>query len=235
YGGTSRRWGKWVAGAVAGLLVVEGGIFANDALGVKGSAQPLQGPFLHDLVGISFDTGRNELPAYLQDGPHAADLNSVKDIYKPDNLDPLFWTQGRSLRVTWDAQDIKQLYRRWLSAVWHHPFLYLRHRWVLFSGLLGLGVDKVIYPYQWQVEPNSLGIVKANTILNKWAMDYLEVTRDSVFLRAWLYLLLTLVLALGSFVRLRSRETVLPLALSVYLYAFAYFFVTPTGAFRYIW
>src|SRR5262249_45371095 len=70
---------------------------------------------------------------------------------------------------------------------------------------------------------------------NKWAMDYLEVTRDSVFLRAWLYLLLTLVLALGSFVRLRSRETVLPLALSVYLYAFAYFFVTPTGAFRYIW
>ena len=235
----SRR-GKWVAGAVAGVLVVEAGVFSNDVLGVRGTVQPLQGPFLHDLVGMSFDTGNNELPGYLQSGPHASDLGSLREIYKPDNLDPLFWTKGRSLWVTSDPRDVKELYHRWLTAVSRHPILYLRHRWELFSGLLGLGVENVIYPFQWQVEPNSLGIVKTRGILNKWAMSYLELTKNTVFFRAWAYLLLTFLTGIASFRYLRfgylrSQDSVLCLAFSVYLYAFAYFFVTPTGAFRYIW
>jgi len=231
----SSRWKKPTAGAIAGVLVVWAGISSNNALGVKGSMLPFQGPFLHDLVGMSFDTGRNELPGYLQQGPHAADLNSLRQIYRPDNFDPLFWTKGRSIFQTRDPNEARELYWRWLDAVSHHPILYLRHRLVLFSGLLGIGVKDVIYPYQWQVEPNSLGITKTKGVLNKWAMLYLEVTRNSIFFRAWMYLLLTLLTVVASFRYRRARPTLLSLALSIYLYAFAYLFVTPTGAFRYIW
>jgi hypothetical protein len=231
----SSRWKGFAAGVLTGVLVVQAGISANNALGVNGTAAPLQGPLLHDLIGISFDTGRNELPRYLQHGPHATDPDSLRSIYVPDNLDPLFWTRDRSIWITRDPDELKELYVRWLQVVSHHPVLYLRHRLVLFSGLLGIGVRDVIYPFQWQVEPNSLGIIKTKGILNKWAMLYLEVTRNSIFFRAWVYLLLTLVIILASFRLLSSRSALLSLAFSTYLYAFAYLVVAPTGAFRYIW
>ncbi|HEY3445909.1 MAG TPA: hypothetical protein VGK67_06060 [Myxococcales bacterium] len=230
-------------GALLGGLALLGCIGGGSAL-VSGhltghqSQYPVQQILIHDLVAISVQTGKSELPLDIQKGqPFSPE--EFRQIYFPDSLVFLFCcdNSSRRLEMVRDSEHLAGLMRAWLRAVLDHPWYYVQHRLRMAGSLLGWGRDQVCYPFQRSVEGNLPGVRFHQTIYNSLVMRALTAVQDSFLFRGWIYLLLSLGLTIWAGVTWRQpgRVPLFILSSSALLYLLPYLPAATACDFRLIW
>lgn len=157
-----------------------------------------------DLAEISLAKGEDVIPPYIlrvSTGPVLEDLARVR--LREANFP--FWA------VVWPFPPKEyeaRLLPDWLSVVAANPGPYLRHRAHVFLVMLGVGVEKIYYPYHAKVDGNEFGF-KLNHITQERADSYtrgFERLASTVFYKPWLYLLLCIVALATACRRLRHKS-----------------------------
>ncbi|HET7786404.1 MAG TPA: hypothetical protein VFL36_10555 [Myxococcales bacterium] len=241
--------GAWVARPRRGrAFVLLAGVFCAGALAlasaaaaralVKGrAASPLQAQqfLLHDLVAISLAEHADYLPDYLHRGPAPVSVAQIRAKYRPESSDPLFFSEPPRLRPAAAPADVDDLRMHWARAVARHPIDYLLHRWELTRALAGLE-RQVCYPHHFQIDPNPFGIVLAQTVANRLAMDVLHAVDNSALFRGWIYVALLAAVVIVNLARAPApRWASTALAASGLSYFLPYVVFAPTCDFRYQW
>jgi len=184
--------------------------------------------WINDLIGLSVQTHETLLPATsLRPGVRWED---VVKAYRSEDIDTL----RPFVALTRDPQELHQLRHRWLSALGHHPYLYVVHRWNGFHQWIGLGTETVMNPYEDQMWANPWNFHFDAPIAFRHLYHYFYLWRDSFIFRGWVYLLCNFVLC-GWAWRLGRRGAVLWVSLSGLCYGMGYFFYGVSGDFRYLY
>jgi hypothetical protein len=206
----------------------------QDHLARGGRSYGFQYTLLYDLSAISVGSGENLLPSHSQRGPTIVTLSRLRQLYTPDNPDPLFFHDEPHLWGTSDPQQVRTTVVRWFGAVMHHPRIYLHHRLEILEGLLGL--HSIGYTFHHGIDPNTLGVSLTPSIWNQRAMRYLDSTAKSPLFRSWVYLML--IVAVVGWMAFRRRwlpPEVVALSASAFCYAIPYALISPSQDFRYLW
>jgi hypothetical protein len=226
-----RAWA--VAGGALLTLALQATVgLATRAVLDGGPTYPLQDCFVHDLVAISLASGRDELPAWEYHGTGTAPIEVQVRRYVPETVDTLVYAP-RGYRHFTDGVRASDLRLHWLDAVRRHPGTWLRHRWGIFSRLLGVEDSHLIF---WGgVDPNPLGVVLRPSALNHSVMAVLRALERTFLFRVWLWWAAGVV-ALGWAVRTgRATAGTWALVASGALYLIPFFVAAPSDDFRYAW
>lgn len=193
---------------------------------------------IHDLVGISIDLNQDLLPDYFSDGGSLLTPAELKKIYSPITVDPLFFGDSniRRLRFHNSANQFDLLTRRWEQTIPQHLHLYLEHRWTMFKAISGIGMKEVWYPFHTGIDPNPWGLKVRGGVLNRGVMVCLNMLKNSIFFRVWLYgLTIPGVMLLAVSIRKNHRAGVYAVGCSGAFNLLHYFFVGDAPDFRYSW
>jgi hypothetical protein len=122
-------------------------------------------------------------------------------------------------------------------VILRHPGIYLTQRMAIFKDQLGLGRKHVCLPYYPGIDPNQLGISVYASRLNHAVMRWLDLIKDSLLFRGWVYLLLlAALLVIAAFPPFRRHAVaVFALGSSGLLYALSYVFISTACDFRMYW
>jgi len=220
------------------LYMVAATMFVNRLLTGGRTMHASQQVMLHDLVGISVATNRVRLPSYENRGTRPLTVADLRNIYVPDDLQPLFWgdPQVARLSFSFEDEDYQSLRILWQKTVTANRKLYLAHRWNAFKGFLGIK-KRENYPFHAGIDSNPYGWTLHRSRLNVWVMRRLDEIRNSILFRNWFYLALTLLIVTASMVALRKRNLIPVYALgcSGLFYTLHYFFVATVPDFRLNW
>jgi hypothetical protein len=233
-----RRRRLWV-GAAAGLLLTIGiwaGIRAVNGWLTRDHPipPPEQALYIYDLIGLTGATGRIYVPDYILRQPEARSISWLVRLWYPHTLSAIFYDPG-NLQLTSDPEKLATLRAAWYRAVTAHPGVYLRHRLIMFSYLLGANTPVVHYPFHDGMVKNDLGLTFQRTPLNQAVMAGLHAVQNALFFRGWAYLVACLALGLGALLLRRVDGLGLALGASAFAYALPYVLICPTGDFRYLW
>jgi hypothetical protein len=231
------RWQLLGVGLALFALLGGAAVAINATLTAK-RLFPAQLVLLHDLAGMSLESDQLLFPASLRTHNGPLTLDAIRCSYSPDNGSLLFsGTRGgcpqRIVKIT-DAGRMADVQAAWWRAMLSRPRAYLAHRWRVFSGQLGLGRERVCYPFNAGDDPR-LGVAFAGPPLyqSALALHTAAAYRTPLF-RGWIYLVL-LAAAMTVVVWRRGPVPALVLAASGLCFGLAYLIVSPACAFRYNW
>ncbi len=216
--------------------------FVNKSLTKGVTSYPYQQIFIYDLAAISKERNEVLFPEYatksesfsIKNVSSEYNLRSVNNLIYGDRPNP---GDKPIILLSKNPNEIEQLKNSWLKSVYENPIIYLRHRWNVFTQLIGFTRNTVSNPYwedgfetnpqEFKVEPNTL---------NKVLMKYFHLFRKYFFFRGYFWLLLTFYFLYRSIKeRLNEEwELVFYLSASSILFTFAYFPTTPSTEFRYL-
>ena len=220
------------------LLLVIAAVGANRLLTKQGSPRVVQVILVHDLVGVSLETNRLDLPDYLVEALGSREVSALKPLYTPNDVVGLFCcdTEHRLLPIVGEADKFADLWAKWRSTIPHHLGAYFRHRTRVFESEMGIGRAAVCAPYWSGIDPNPWGFAVYSTPLNRRVMRILSEVSNSLLFRGWFWLALlsamTIAFSVGS---LPGRAAGLLIGLSGLLYVMANFFIGTTCDFRMHW
>lgn len=87
---------------------------------------------LFDLAAISIASDLDFIPDYNKTATY--DFGKIKERFQENAVDPYIYHESDNiLQVTRDPSNEEDLQKRWRQAIWHHPWAYLKHRFVTFS------------------------------------------------------------------------------------------------------
>jgi hypothetical protein len=231
------RWLRPLAGVALFALLTAGVLILNRALAIGGRLFPAQQLLIHDLAGISVESGRVRLPVWLRtEGP--VTLEALRCVYTPGNVSDLFSAKRGScpLRISkiFTAERLRVLRRDWLRTVAREPRAYLAHRWAVFREQFAIGTERVCVPLHVHRSPDDLGLQFAPTRLYEpLLMLHARAAYDSPLFRGWWYLMVLVAVLVMS-----VRASVVPaavLASSGLVYGLAYLIVGSACPFRLHW
>lgn len=153
----SDRSKKWI---IAGLLM-----FGMFMAGVETFNRTMSSPSnrgqhnkLYDLAGISINLGEAIFPEYIKQQT-TYDFERVKKLYNPNRVDDLTYSNGSPLFVTQDSEQLSELHKTWLKAMFSHPIAYLKHRWGIFYQQLTVSFLKKPSDIKGETSPRVLKIL----------------------------------------------------------------------------
>ncbi len=201
---------------------------------------PFQQIYLYDLAAISIARNEPIFPDYILKHENYS-FEKVRDEYNFRSVNSLIWgdrpSKGNPPILPWseEPEKIKALRAKWFEAVPNNFAVYIKHRWQIFSLLIGTSAPLPSNLYWEDFEANPKESKVEQNFINKILMGYFDITRKIVF-RSIIWLLPCLFLIYYSIKkRLRTNwETVFFLSSSGLLYALAYFPTTPSTEFRYV-
>jgi len=217
------------------LLAAQG---ANRSLTKPGSPPPVQQILVHDLVGVSLETDRLDLPDYLVDALGSREVSALRPLYSPNEVVPLFCcdTKIRRLPLVAEPDKLSRLWSKWRSTIPCYLGAYFRHRTRVFESEMGIGRAMVCAPYWNRIEENPWGLEFHATPLNRQVMSILSGVSNSLLFRGWFWVTLigavTIAFLLGSS---PGRSSGVLIGLSGLLYVAVNFFVGTTCDFRMHW
>ncbi|HUR97087.1 MAG TPA: hypothetical protein VMZ26_03355 [Pyrinomonadaceae bacterium] len=207
---------------------------------------PFQFVLLHDLAAISLANNEPQFPAYIGENKNFS-MERVRKNYRTTTVGELVYG-GESapgeppvLAVTDEPNKIADLRAVWTQQVMQSPGAYLRHRFGVFTELIGLGrsVSFQYWDLNFSRNPPEFPIERniAGTVLNGYFRLFRRPVMQTFFFRAFIW-----ILACGYFFYhgLRSRlrgdwAFVFVLSASSLRYIFSYFFTAPAADFRYVY
>ena len=236
------RFATAAISGVALLLVLSAAARLAHRLIVDRRLYPSQQILVHDLAGISMQTGRNQLPAFVQD-EIALSLEDIQRIYTPHTVVPLYWGDASTRRLPrytsiQNENDFSRLAGHWRGVVSRHPREYFAHRSQVARHLLALDRPRACLPFITGVSPNPFGASFQRNRLNAAVTARLERVQDSFLFRPGYYLIFgLLMLAALPFIARRYPLTPAGVALlaSAMLYGLPYYFIATTCDFRMVW
>jgi len=141
------------------------------------------------------------------------------------------WDSANPLRLSDNPHSVHVLTHLWLTKVCAHPVLYVRWRWSVLSALAGL--DPIVTtPYLEGISPNPAGITLHSTRYTKAELHFLHSIAQSLFFRAYLYVLLLILLFAWSIWKRRRPMGVA--ASSGLAFFFAFFVLSVNSEFRFV-
>gem|GEM_PF-3969692 len=107
---------------------------------------------LHDLAGISVESGHDVYPAFIRLNPKHS-LENLKRCYTPNVADPLYfdWSSAGFPDCSYARPLVvnRSLIPDWLEAIYHEPVAYLIHRLRVNRHFLQISVqENNIWPIQ---------------------------------------------------------------------------------------
>lgn len=197
---------------------------------------PVQIVLLYDLAAISKETGQSYFPDYVS-GYEGFSMQKVAANYNTEWVADLIYGPQPVLATTRQPELISELKAHWWSAVRSHPLIYLRHRWNVFTSLIGFNTEYVYKAFLPVDGYNPREFRHERGALNHSLNAYFFYFSRSILFRGFFWLLISVGLI---YFALRSRMrgdmgAVLALSASGFLYTAGYFFYTPSSEFRYIW
>jgi hypothetical protein len=196
-----------------------------------------------DIVGILVRTGDTGIiPSYWKKLNPSITPEALTAHFNPENIS----TIGTNLspfdlvQMTSDPSQLKELHDKWMEAIRTFPRAYLRHRWVVFNGLIRIGKKDSYYPFHLVRDAEIEGVKETGDrdlrVLLKY---YFWFFGNSFFFKGWFYLLVLLtVLALNLFVPepwTAEKTASIYSASSAFLYGCGYFFYAWNADFRYLY
>jgi hypothetical protein len=174
------------------LSAVTFGIYLTVAMALNSGVE--KGPgfsslALWDMAAISIRAGEDLLPPH-EPWPHGAPpIEQLKAHFRQEVNVPTLAALPR-LKPTYDRGLI---FQDWLDLIWCYPAEYLRHRTAVFTTLMGLGVEKIYYPFNAGILPNDLGItLKFLTLDQRWNwIATFNAIADWPLYRPWPYALIS--------------------------------------------
>ena len=144
-----------------------------------------------DLIGISHYSGENVLPpeSYAHNPIFARD--EIKRLYHPETLH-YSWMETVKGSDEPLLKKSETTFGLWMSAVWNHPFAYLRHRFRAFGKFLGISKRRVWYPFHGHIDANELGVSTELRPSAEWARDFLWDQATWLIYKMYVYYLLGL-------------------------------------------
>jgi hypothetical protein len=189
----------WQGAATAGLaLCLFGCAWALERSLVTQEDHLSQQYELHDVVGLSVDTGTNLLPEAYWGSDRKLTLEEMKATYDPIEPSSLYWPYGDQAhfelitnpRGTPPPERLAVLQGEWLRLLWRFRARLLSQRLLLMSHMFGLRPQYVCYDYITEMHPNPFGVALAHPRAQAWASKVLAHFRHGLLYRGWLYLLL---------------------------------------------
>ncbi|MFO1519194.1 MAG: hypothetical protein U1F57_05990 [bacterium] len=178
-------------------------------------AFPLQMVLIQDFIDLSLEKNQMLLPGLLQRQDAPLSFEEMKQT--PPSL--VF----KRLNLVYDAERFSKLKSEWTGEMLKNLGFYLNNRWNRYAAELSLS-GNVCFPFR---------NVSNGSWINDKALDVLNSLRNSLFFRAWVYLLLSILLFLYGW---RAQNLpIFSLTLSGILYGAHYFLVAPACEFRYLW
>jgi hypothetical protein len=233
---TARPRVRAAAAVAAGVVLTGASAFVVSlaAQAVTGGKPdyPLQQCFVHDLVGISAVSGRDEVPAWEYEGTGAAPIGVQIERRRPEYVDDLFFRESAYPMVT-DPGRVADLRAHWLDAVRRHPGTWLSNRWLLCRALFGFTEPHLTYFAG--IDPNPFGIRHPHSWPNPLVMRLLRIADHLLLFRAWVWALVLVVLVAHGAATGRATAATWALAASAVAYAAPLFEAAPSDDFRYVW
>lgn len=195
---------------------------------------PFQYTQVYDLVAISSKTGRNLLPAYINERVPLT-VDELKRVYVVGHNNGFFYGYTKDLvgvRAPTTA-DASALQTSWLSAIAQNPSEYFSHRWQNFLSLLRIGYSPAAYVAGPVVVPNEFGIkFESNIVTDRLNKE--PETHPWVFY-PWLYLTATLVSTIVLLIRRKHLTLALLITFSSLTFVSTHFFIAPASDYRYLY
>ena len=199
--------------------------------------------FLYDLAGIQVQVPEDIVPTELRTEQFTR--SALQAAFSPLRPDPLFFGASSQLRYAGQQDHVRAARDAWVNAVKTHPLEYLRHRWNLFSGMLGLS-GKACYIYHEGFDWNPWGLRLSNNFLHRSFYKYVVSGFDPVLfwysthigMALWFWLTLGILLALYTAYhrqKLRYTNEITALLSSSALFVAPYFLVSLACDYRYSW
>jgi len=206
---------------------------------------PIQTTLVHDLAGISVQTGHLLMPDYAQPG---LTLDEVRSRYVPRSGDPILFDGGRPrVPLTYDKTEEQGLKHLWLRSVLRYPRAYLQHRAATFLSLIDIDDPLDFQLYQPDTDGSMRRAYPGLSEINIANPDNaaLSLYRDQVMptllptpmFRGYAYDSAILLLLGVALLRRRGhRDTIIAaLATGALLHQAALFFASPAALFRYLY
>lgn len=191
---------------------------------------PFQYTQTYDLLAISVKTGKNLLPAYVNQRLDS-DSERLSSLYAAGGNNQLFYGP-RGNMLTLDASELNDLNRKWLAALRAYPMMYLEHRLDNFKELMRWGaVHVAVVAYPGSVS-NEYGFEFKGNEFSRWLSA--QTDRHAWEFFPWIYILALI----GSSVILICckwhRVVVLPLSLSAVAFVLPHIVLAPSSDYRYL-
>jgi hypothetical protein len=227
---------KAVLGAAVLIILVSISYFINTYHVEKEDPWGIVMPW--DLAAISVYRNQFEMPNYLviDEGDSPQDtFNKIKAHFHPHrnySLDPV-------IRTATSPQLAKQLKNDWYRIVCNNPGAYLYHRWIVSRHLFGF-FTKVYYASHNAIDENPYGfhLYRANSELYRRIVNRSAAFENTIFYKAWMFILISALIAGGiAFTGRYSAHVLLKssmlLAASAFFYALPLVVLAPCCDFRY--
>ena len=197
---------------------------------------PSQQVMLYDLAAISLARGESLFPRYISERENFS-LQLISERYNSGWVNQLIYAEPVPLIISVNAADISDLRASWRQAVAGNKLAYLKHRWNVFSTLLGFNTVDVWMSFNPSDGYNPREYRRPRGSVNRALTSYFFCFSNSLLFRGFFCFLIFAGLIYFS---LRSKirgdmEFVCVLSMSGLLYIVAYFFVTPSSEYRYLW
>jgi dolichol-phosphate mannosyltransferase len=208
-------------------------IFINNtiAYGALNTKKVYAGPkivMLHDLSGISKETGHNYFPPRVS---KEYNVNIIIKKYSPDDVGTILWGEGDNF--TFQNIDKTSLFHAWKNAISENPKIYLNIRLLHFKSLLRIDNTNIysIWTSVHRDKYKKIKITYKQNILYKLIHRYVHAFKNSFIFTGWFWLLCSCILIL--FWKRYQLSSVL--GMSSVLYILPYFFIGQAPDFRYIY
>lgn len=222
---------RWVmAGSGLTVATALGASLVSSVLTHGKSTHPVQQIWSHDLTAIAATTGDDTFPVWVSAEQKQRAVMAYQQY--PWSVCPLLTWQDSPLQMQTGASEIQELRRGWLQHIARHPATYLKHRWGVFSDLLGID-NRSSYVFHNGVRDNPAEWPVKRTRFAIWTAETIEHYTYTIFFDGWLYVALAIVSCVVSIVK-RNRDS-LAIASSGLIYALTYFFVATNLDFRFLW
>ena len=182
---------------LCGIAIVSSNVFIYKVLKAE-KRYPEYKLMLLDVVGISKQTGKNYIPAFIQNT--GFDYAKLMEVYTPASVDDLYWPKDGAAPMFRDPnKELNDtLSKHWAVAVKENPVAYLKNRWQGFLYFLHIKerFDKSEY---WDVtiyiHPNEYGIERRSKISPHGAFTFhYFLHNNTIFFAPWFWLLINTIL-----------------------------------------
>lgn len=225
------------------------GSFVDNLLTQK-KTYPFQQIMLHDLAGMSIRLKTYLIPESMASSEQPS-MKDLRRIYQRNSIKNLYWPDFTNIhyKILHDPAQVGELVNAWVKGVVDYPRAYLLQRSNVFASVINLQGGKNCAPYYYvdtvykprgHYESAAVYDYYSKNPTTNLVFTAVELLRNSIIYRNWVYIALSLVLftvSLHIAVKSKTLENsflsgALALSASGSLYGLAYFFVATACDFR---
>lgn len=155
--------------------------------------RPLQYTMFYDLVGISYFSKYNYIPAFaMPTNCETYKLTEIYDYHGGDNLFADTYYNKNECKLHWVRDNIEytELQKTWLNAIRNDFISYIQHRIYFFGSFLKLDSLKPNVAIYVNTEPNEFGINYDFNIIRKAVIGIYYGLTVNPFFYPWFYFLI---------------------------------------------